>query len=69
MNLATSAWWSKFLKVMEVNSMPENGFHAFDEAIDIPAWLNDGPARDANASHLLTQHLDDSFSQDASLPW
>ena len=69
MNLATSAWWSKFLKVMEVNSMPENGFHAFDEAIDIPAWLNDGPAGDANASQLLTQHLDDYYSQDASLPW
>lgn len=73
-NLVTSAWWSKFLDTMEVDTMEgTNAFRAFDQeaAVDIPSWLKDGSVGDAsaNASNLLMQHLDDYYSQDASLPW
>lgn len=68
-NLMTSAWWSKFLDTIEVDQTEGNGLHAFDEAIDIPAWLKDGSGGNANGSNLLMQHLDDYCVQDASLPW
>ncbi|XP_077239952.1 hydroxyproline-rich glycoprotein family protein [Tasmannia lanceolata] len=77
LNLVTSAWWFKFLKTMEFS--PErnkemgndDGFHLFDEVMDIPAWLNDGVVGNANESCFLQQHLDESYSewlQDANLP-
>lgn len=69
-NLVTSAWWSKFLETMEgEDSMEVGGFQTFEEAVDIPSWLKDVSAGDANASHLLMQHLDDYYLKDASLPW
>ncbi|KAG9443695.1 hypothetical protein H6P81_015035 [Aristolochia fimbriata] len=68
-NLVTSAWWFKFLKTMEMSPGgsaqeemirgDEDGFHFLDEMMDIPAWLNDGPAGNAPESCFLQQHWDD----------
>ncbi|WOL11571.1 hypothetical protein Cni_G20335 [Canna indica] len=78
MNLATSTWWSKFLKSMEGGLEESYGgvegdrLHAFDEFLDLPYWLSDGVRGDANGSSLLQQHLDEYFHvedylQDAAL--
>ena len=70
LNLATSAWWFKFLKTVEIGpeaaNVEDDGFHPFDEVMDYPAWLN------GNESCLVPR-LDDCCSmdylQDPALPW
>ncbi|XP_008787020.2 uncharacterized protein LOC103705172 [Phoenix dactylifera] len=80
MNLVTSAWWSKFLKHMEespnkrMRGLNEDGFHVFDEALDIPSWLNDGSVGDGKDNYLLQQQMDDychtkDYLKDVTLPW
>lgn len=70
LNLATSAWWFKFLKTMEIGpeatNVEDDGCHPFDEVMDYPAWLN------GNESCLVPR-LDDfcpkDYLQDPALPW
>ncbi|XP_074577553.1 uncharacterized protein LOC141833971 [Curcuma longa] len=71
MNLATSAWWSKFLKNMEGGVGEGHGgangdwIYAFDEALDMPYWLNGGSVgENAKENSLFQQHLDDYFHVD-----
>lgn len=69
LNLATSAWWFKFLKAMEIGpeatNVEDDGYHPFDEVMDYPAWLS------GNESCLVPR-LDDCCSmdylQDPALP-
>ncbi|KAG1342588.1 putative bromodomain-containing protein 4 [Cocos nucifera] len=79
MNLVTSAWWSKFLKNMEespnerMTGVDEDGFHVFDEVLDIPSWLNDGSIGDGKDNYLLQQQMDDyyhteDYLKDVTLP-
>lgn len=79
LNLVTSARWFKYLKTMDTSPESneergdEEGFHWFDEVMDIPAWLTDGVVGNPSESYFLQQHLDDFYSedmmQDAALPW
>lgn len=72
MNLVTSAWWFKFLKVVEFGGGPQekdedDGYHhPFDAVMEFPAWLN------ANESCFQNDHLNDCYSgdyfQDPALP-
>ncbi|KAG6528457.1 hypothetical protein ZIOFF_010632 [Zingiber officinale] len=70
MNLATSAWWSKFLKSMEGGTdegqcgANGNCIYAFSETLDMPYRLNGGVGEDAKESSLSQQHLDDYFHVD-----
>ncbi|KAG6535074.1 hypothetical protein ZIOFF_000028 [Zingiber officinale] len=70
MNLATSAWWSKFLKNMESGVGEGHGgangdwIYAFDEALDMPYWLNGSVGENAKENSLFQQHLDDYFHVD-----
>ena len=70
MNLATSAWWFKFLKTMELGSPDdkveaEDEYHPFHEVMEFSAGL------DANESYFQ-QHLYDygseDYFQDPALP-
>ncbi|KAK4340820.1 hypothetical protein RND71_039321 [Anisodus tanguticus] len=67
LNLATSAWWFKFLKTMEVGPDEKNnigeddyGCYPFDEVMEFPAWFNPNES-------CLQQHVDDTYS-DPTLP-
>lgn len=71
LNLATSAWWFKFLKTTEDGPGEEKngedyGCYPFDEVMEFPSWLN------ANES-CLQQHFNDHYSEDyfqnPALPW
>ncbi|CAL9110066.1 unnamed protein product [Musa acuminata var. zebrina] len=77
-NLATTAWWSKFLKSMEGGLEEREGgvgadrLHVFDEFLDIPSWLNDGVEGNTKETSSCQQDLDDNFQvedylQDTSL--
>lgn len=66
LNLATSAWWFKFLKAMEIGPDEKNicedyGCYPFDEVMEFPAWFNPNET-------CLQQHVDDTYSH-PSLPW
>lgn len=67
LNLATSAWWFKFLKAMEIGPDEKNiagnedyGSYPFDEVMEFPAWFNPYES-------CLQQHVDDTYS-DPTLP-
>ncbi|XP_060208241.1 uncharacterized protein LOC132635752 [Lycium barbarum] len=66
LNLATSAWWFKFLKAMEIGPDEKNiaeddyGCYPFDEVMEFPAWFNPNES-------CLQQHVDDTYS-DPTLP-
>ncbi|KAK4365003.1 hypothetical protein RND71_016361 [Anisodus tanguticus] len=65
LNLATSAWWFKFLKAMEIGPDEKNvgedyGCYPFDEVMEFPAWFN--------PNETCLQHVDDTYS-DPTLPW
>lgn len=62
LNLATSAWWFKFLKAMEIgpddddkNIAEDYGCYPFDEVMEFPAWFNPNET-------CLQQHVDDTYS-------
>ncbi|XP_055820602.1 uncharacterized protein LOC129889356 [Solanum dulcamara] len=60
LNLATSAWWFKFLKAMEIGPDDKNiaedyGCYPFDEVMEFPAWFNPNET-------CLQQHVDDTYS-------
>ncbi|KAJ8492123.1 hypothetical protein OPV22_013844 [Ensete ventricosum] len=66
-NLATTAWWSKFLKSMEGSLEERQGGvgadrrHVFDEFLDIPSWLNDGVQGNTKETSSSQQDLEDNF--------
>ncbi|XP_016495616.2 protein AAL-toxin resistant 7 [Nicotiana tabacum] len=66
LNLATSAWWYKFLKTMEIDPDDESnvaedyGCYPFDEVMEFPAWLNPNES-------CLQQQVDETYS-DPTLP-
>ncbi|KAG5591737.1 hypothetical protein H5410_042251 [Solanum commersonii] len=60
LNLATSAWWFKFLKAMEIGPDEKNiaedyGCYPFDEVMEFPPWFNPNET-------CLQQHVDDTYS-------
>ncbi|KAM3282266.1 putative protein isoform X1 [Capsicum chacoense] len=60
LNLATSAWWFKFLKAMEIGPDEKNiaedyGCYPFAEVMEFPAWFNPNET-------CLQQHVDDTYS-------
>lgn len=60
LNLATSAWWFKFLKTMEIGPDEKNiaedyGCYPFDEVMEFPPWFNPNET-------CLQQHVDDTYS-------
>ncbi|XP_042036232.1 vacuolar protein-sorting-associated protein 36-like isoform X2 [Salvia splendens] len=62
LNLVNSAWWLKFLKVMEIT--PENQCvqdFPFDEVMEFPAWLN---ANDGCLQYVNS----DNYFKDPALP-
>lgn len=70
MNLATSAWWFKFLKTMElegpeVKDEVDYGCNPFDEVLEFPAWLN---ANDSCLQEHLNDYFCEDFFQDPALP-
>ncbi|CAN4076613.1 unnamed protein product [Withania somnifera] len=59
LNLATSAWWLKFLKDMEIEPDEKNiaehyGGNPFDEVMEFPPWFN--------PNETCLQHVDDTYS-------
>lgn len=59
LNLATSAWWFKFLKAMEIEPDEKNfaedyGCYPFDEVMEFPPWFN--------PNETCLQHVDDTYS-------
>lgn len=57
-NLMTSAWWFKFLKVDDDD---DDEYKPFDQVMEFPSWLN---ANDG----CFQQHLHDYCPQDPTLP-
>ncbi|CAN4127941.1 unnamed protein product [Withania somnifera] len=60
LNLATSAWWFKFLKDMEIEPGEKNidedyGCYPFDEVMEFPSWFNPNET-------CLQQLVDDTYS-------
>ncbi|XP_010695730.2 uncharacterized protein LOC104908334 [Beta vulgaris subsp. vulgaris] len=73
LNLVKSAWWLKYLKTVDFgkemkgsyDEYGNNYYHGpYEEFMEFPPWLNAN-----NDESFLQQHLDDSCSEDTTLPW
>ncbi|XP_021834942.1 uncharacterized protein [Spinacia oleracea] len=72
LNLVKSAWWFKYLKTVDFGkeikgekvSYDHNNNLPFEELMEFPTWLSAN-----NEDNFLQQHLDDSCSEDTTLPW
>lgn len=70
LNLATSAWWFKFLKTTEVGpgedkNVEDYGCYPFDEVMEFPAWLN---ANESCLQQRLNDHYSEDYFQNPALP-
>ncbi|XP_021731616.1 probable serine/threonine-protein kinase MARK-A [Chenopodium quinoa] len=69
LNLVKSAWWFKYLKTVdfgkEIKREEENyNDHVPFGELEFPPWLSAN-----NDESFLQQHLEDSCSEDTTLPW